>query len=162
MPKCLFVWWDFCYRVSSDVFFSYLFFHHWCCSFPIFPGDRNLFFLCFWYFSDFVVLLLLFFSLFSYIILPIRLGQQNRPTSSLQSGKISFPTSVLYITLKQSDGEIPVMPGALRNIEYSFIAFGLLWPGVVLSMSQIRLNCVLMLNWIVWKRTIFDIETYLL
>ena len=41
---------------------------------------------------------------------------------------------------------------------------GLLWPGVVkpdrvLSVSQIELNCVLMLNWITWNRIIFDIET---
>ena len=44
-----------------------------------------------------------------------------------------------------------------------FVLFpGALWPGVVaadrvLSMGQIELNCVLMLNWIVGKKTIFDI-----
>ena len=43
---------------------------------------------------------------------------------------------------------------------------GLLWPGVVapdtvLSMGQIELNCVLMPNWIVWNRGVFDIETVL-
>ena len=37
---------------------------------------------------------------------------------------------------------------------------GLLWPRVVapdrvLFMGQIELNCVLMLNWIVWNRTIY-------
>ena len=31
----------------------------------------------------------------------------------------------------------------------------------VLSMGQIELNCVLMQNWIVWNRTVFDIETVL-
>ena len=41
---------------------------------------------------------------------------------------------------------------------------GLLCPGVValdmiLSIDQIELNCVIMLNWIVWKRAVFDIET---
>ena len=41
---------------------------------------------------------------------------------------------------------------------------GSLWPGVVtpdgvLSLSQIELNCVLMLNCIVWNRRVFDIET---
>ena len=41
---------------------------------------------------------------------------------------------------------------------------GSLCPGVVaptraLSMGKIELNYVLMLNWIVWNRTIFDIET---
>ena len=39
-----------------------------------------------------------------------------------------------------------------------------LWPGAVasnkiLSMGQIELKCVLMLNWTVWNRTVFDIET---
>ena len=29
----------------------------------------------------------------------------------------------------------------------------------VFSMCQIELNCVLMLNWIVWCRTVFDIQT---
>ena len=41
---------------------------------------------------------------------------------------------------------------------------GSLWPEVVapdrvLSMGQIELNCVFMLNWIVWNRTVFDFET---
>ena len=55
---------------------------------------------------------------------------------------------------------------------------GSLWPGViapdrVLSMGQIELNCILMLNWIVWNgifcmlnwivwnKNVFDIETVL-
>ena len=42
-----------------------------------------------------------------------------------------------------------------------------LWPGVVapdrvLSMGQIELNCVLMLNWIAWNRSVFDIETVIM
>ncbi len=37
---------------------------------------------------------------------------------------------------------------------------GPLWPGVVapvrvLTMGQIELNCVLMINWIVWDGTVF-------
>ena len=32
-------------------------------------------------------------------------------------------------------------------------------PDSVLSMGQIELNCVLMLNWIIWNGTVFDIET---
>ena len=40
---------------------------------------------------------------------------------------------------------------------------GPLWPGVVApdrvqSIGQIELNCVLMLNWIVWNRTVFCIK----
>ena len=43
---------------------------------------------------------------------------------------------------------------------------GPLWPGVivpdrVLSMSQIKLKCILMLNWIAWNGTVFDFETVL-
>ena len=34
---------------------------------------------------------------------------------------------------------------------------GLVAPNRVQSMGQKELNCVLMLNWIVWKRTVFDI-----
>ena len=39
---------------------------------------------------------------------------------------------------------------------------GLRWPGVegpeeALSMSQIEIICVLMLNWIVWNKIAFDI-----
>ena len=39
-------------------------------------------------------------------------------------------------------------------------------PGMVatdraLSMGQIEQNCVLMLNWTTWNRTVFDIETVL-
>ena len=32
-------------------------------------------------------------------------------------------------------------------------------PERVLSMGPIELNCILMLNWIVWNGTVFDIET---
>ena len=40
---------------------------------------------------------------------------------------------------------------------------GLLWPGVVvpdrvLSIDQIELNCVLMLNWIAWNRTVLTFK----
>ena len=67
--------------------------------------------------------------------------------------------SVLDMTL--SDGEAPVMLevwGLLSTPLLSLLP-GLLWPrGVapdrVLSMGEIELNCVLMLNWIVWNRTV--------
>ena len=53
--------------------------------------------------------------------------------------------------------------GALGNAEYPFIAIapGGVAPARVLSMGQIERNCVLMVNWIVWNRTVFDIETVL-
>ena len=49
--------------------------------------------------------------------------------------------------------------GALGNAEYTFSAIAarsaLAWSGRVLSMALISLNCVLMLNWIVWNRTVY-------
>ena len=68
----------------------------------------------------------------------------------------------------KSDGEVPVtqehlgmrstpslpsLPGPLR--------LGVVAPDRVLSMSQIDLNCVSMLNWIAWNGTVFDIEMVL-
>ena len=51
-----------------------------------------------------------------------------------------------------------------KQFKYPFIAiaFGPFWAGVVapnrvLSIDQIELNCVLMLNWIVWNKTVFYI-----
>ena len=66
--------------------------------------------------------------------------------------------SVLDITLiwkGSSDVE------ASENAEYPFIAYA---PGLVvldraISMGLIERNCVQMLNWIIWNRTVFDTET---
>ena len=62
---------------------------------------------------------------------------------------------------KQSDGEVPVMLehwGMWSTPSLPSVP-GPLWPGVgapdrVLSMGQIKLNCILIINWIVWNRTI--------
>ena len=62
---------------------------------------------------------------------------------------------------KQSDGEFPVMP-ELWGMQSTPSLPSLpapLWPGVVasdivLSMGQIELNCVIMLNRIVWNTTV--------
>ena len=58
---------------------------------------------------------------------------------------------------KQSDGEAWGMQNtpSLPSLPCS------LWPGVVvpdkvLSMVQIKLNCILMLNWITWNGTVFS------
>ena len=57
---------------------------------------------------------------------------------------------------KQTDGELWGMwstllllslPGSLRP--------GVVAPERILSMGQIVLNCVLLLNWIVWNRTVY-------
>ena len=65
---------------------------------------------------------------------------------------------------KQSDGEVPVMLelwGMWSTLLVPLLT-GSLWYGVVapdriLSMGQIELNSLLMLNWIVWNRTFFYI-----
>ena len=62
---------------------------------------------------------------------------------------------------KLSDGWAPVMQefwGMQSTPSLPFLP-GRLWPGVVasdsaLSMSQIELNCVLILNWITWNRSV--------
>ena len=96
------------------------------------------------------------------------------------------PNECLRYDTKQSDGEVPVMLElwGMRSTPSLPSLPGPLWPGVVapdrvLSMSQIdqtvylcstefferglfwHLNCVLMLNWIVWNGTVFVFETEL-
>ena len=63
---------------------------------------------------------------------------------------------------KQSDGEVPVMLELWGMQSTSLLPSlpGPLWPGVVApdraqSMDQIELICVLLLNWIVWIRTVW-------
>ena len=74
--------------------------------------------------------------------------------------------SVQDIDIKQFDGEAPVMMELweMQSTPSLLSLTGPLWPGVVapdrvLSMCRLELNSVLMLNWIVWNRTVFDIET---
>ena len=85
----------------------------------------------------------------------------------LLAGTVEYPPNDCpgYDT-KQSDGEAPVNGGALENVEYPFIAItprstltGVVVPDRVPSIDRIELNCVLMLNWIVLNRTVFDIDT---
>ena len=92
-------------------------------------------------------------------IWPCQLGILNTQTASLQRGKTP-PVSVLDMTLSKSDSEVPIMlelwgmwstpslplfPGPLP---------GVVAPDWALSMGRIELNCVLMLNCIVWNRTV--------
>ena len=63
---------------------------------------------------------------------------------------------------KQSDGKAPVMLELWRMWRMPLLPLhpGPLWPGVVapdsvLSMGQIELNYVIMLNWIIWNRTVY-------
>ena len=50
----------------------------------------------------------------------------------------------------RSTPSMPSLPGPLLPGEVA--------PDSILSVDQIELNCVLMLNWIVWIETVFDIE----
>ena len=63
---------------------------------------------------------------------------------------------------KQSDGEVPMMLElcGIRSTSSLPMLPGLLWHRMVasdraLSMGYIELNCILMLNWIVWNRTVW-------
>ena len=63
---------------------------------------------------------------------------------------------------KQSDGEVPIMLElwGMQSTPSLSLLPGPFWPGVValdrvLSMDQIELNYVLILNWIVWNRTVY-------
>ena len=83
------------------------------------------------------------------------------PTASLQTGKNPHNGYPRYDT-KQSYGEVPSMLElwGTRSTPSLPSLPGQLWPRVVvpdgvLSMGQIELNCVLMINWIVWIRTVF-------
>ena len=80
---------------------------------------------------------------------------QNAPIASLQRGKTSLKDYPRYGT-KQSDGEVPVMLelwGMWSTHSLPSLP-ALLWPRVVasdrvLSMGQIELNCILIINCIV-------------
>ena len=63
---------------------------------------------------------------------------------------------------KQSDGEVPVMLELweMWTIPSLPSLLGPLQPGEValdrvLSMGQIELNCVLILNWIIWNEIVY-------
>ena len=105
------------------------------------------------------------------ILLPSWLGPKNTPTISLQRGK-NPPTHTRRVygyDTKQSDCEVPIMleHWRMRSTSSLSLLIGPLWPGVVasdrvLGMSQTKLNCVIMPNWIDWNRNvlIFKLCTY--
>ena len=93
-----------------------------------------------------------------------RLGLWNTPTASLQECK-TLPNECPNNDTKQYDSVVSVMLElwGMQSITSLPLLQGQFRPGVVatdrvLSMGEIELNSVLMLNWIIWKRTIFDIE----
>ena len=70
----------------------------------------------------------------------------------------------LRYDIKQSDCDVPVMLGlwGMQSTPSLPSLPGSHWPESVLSMSQIELNCALMLNWIAINRTVltFKLRTY--
>ena len=91
-----------------------------------------------------------------------RLGLHKTPTASLQKGKISL-MSVLYMTL--NDTPVIVELWGTRSTPLLPSLPSPLWPGVIapgriLSMGQIELNWILMLNWIVWNITVYMCKIY--
>ena len=64
------------------------------------------------------------------------------------------PMSVLIYDTKQSDGQVPAMRELweMRSAPSLPLIPGPLWPGMV---APDRTNCILMLNWIVWIRTVW-------
>ena len=92
---------------------------------------------------------------------------QNTPITSLQSGKTSPLNKSPGHDTKQSDGEAPVVLELweMQNTPSLPSFLGPLCPRVVapdraLSMDQIELNCVLMLNWITWNRTVLILKLH--
>ena len=89
-------------------------------------------------------------------ILPVGWGFKNIQTAFLQMGTTPSSNECLGYDTKQSDGEVPVMLelwGVRSTTSLQLLPGPLcsevIAPDRVLSMSQIELNCVLMLNWIV-------------
>ena len=78
-----------------------------------------------------------------------------------------FPNECPRYDIKQSDGEVPVMLElwGMQSTPSLLSLPGLLWPGdlatdMVFSMGQIELNCVLMLNWTTWNRTVLTFKLH--
>ena len=80
----------------------------------------------------------------------------------LSRGVMPTPNNSPTYDTKKSDGEVPVMLElwGVRSIPSLPSLPGPLWAEMValdraLSMGQIKLNCILMLNWIVCIRTVW-------
>ena len=92
---------------------------------------------------------------------PVGKGLQNTLSASLQRGRTP-PTCVLDMTLNnlivglqlwglQNTPSLPSLPGPHWA--------GIVVPDMILSTDQIEVfdvKTVLLLNWILWKRTVFD------
>ena len=97
------------------------------------------------------------------------LGKGVTPSSTTQ--QISYwkdsPNGCPGYDSKQIDGEVAVMLQfwGMRSTPLLSALSGPFWPGVVasdrvLSMDQIELNCILMLNWIAWNRIVLRFKRH--
>ena len=101
-----------------------------------------------------------YFFTFNSVYFPVGWGYRNHQLL-LYRGVRSPSNEYLGHDTKQSDGEIPVMQELWGMWSTSSLPLPLspLWPRVVApdrvqSMDQIEGNCVFMLNWTVWNRTV--------
>ena len=90
------------------------------------------------------------------------LVQQYTPTESSQRGKTPRKSVLdmageapvtLELWVTRSIPSLPSLPGPFW--------LGVVAPDRVLCIGQIEVNYILMLNWIFWNRTVFDIQTLL-
>ena len=79
--------------------------------------------------------------------------------------EVKLPQRMSWHDAKQSDGGAPLMLELWGMQSTSLLTSlsgplcpELVAPDRVLSMGQIELNCVLMLNWIVWNRTVLTFK----
>ena len=73
-------------------------------------------------------------------------------------GKDPSPNECPEYDTKQSDCGVPVMLGlwGMRDTSSLLLLPGPVWPGMVAPIYGLnRINCILMLNWIVWIRTVW-------
>ena len=105
---------------------------------------------------------------YCYISLTIQLNTSHLFGLHLCRRVRPSPSSVLDYYTKQSDGDVPVIMElwGIQSIPSMPSLRGPLWSGVlapdssiwapdrVLSMGQIELSCVLLLNCITWNRTV--------
>ena len=82
-------------------------------------------------------------------------------TDCFSAEELDPPQRVSWYNPKQSDGEVPVLL-ELWSAEHPFIAIdprstlvqnGSTWLGPIYGLN--RTNCIFMLNWIVWIRTVW-------
>ena len=89
----------------------------------------------------------------------------NKPDQSATAVEYSYCFSAEGYDAKQSDSEFSGMLElwGMQNTALLPLLPDPLWPGMVapdrvLSMGQIELNYVLMLNWIAWNRTVLTLK----